>query len=74
MGIIQNTKACYFTVNNITEIDYKDVELLSKFIAENSKIIPSRVTGTRAIYQRKLTEAIKRARFIGLLPYCDVHK
>jgi len=74
MSIIQNTKSCYFTVNNIQEIDYKDVDLLSKFISDNGKIIPSRVTGTRAIYQRKLTEAIKRARFIGLLPYCDVHK
>ena len=74
MGIIQNTKVCYFTANKIKNIDYKDTETLTKFIAENGKITPSRVTGTRAIHHRKLTEAIKRARFIGLLPYCDVHR
>ncbi len=62
-------KVCYFTSNNITNIDYKDVDLLKKFISERGKILPRRVTGTSAKYQRKLTTAIKRARMMALLPY-----
>jgi small subunit ribosomal protein S18 len=62
-------KVCYFTANNITHIDYKDVDLLKKFISERGKILPRRVTGTSAKYQRQLTIAIKRARQIALLPY-----
>ena len=62
-------KVCYFTKNNITYIDYKDVELLKKFISPNGKIIPRRVTGTKAKYQRELAVAIKRARQKALLPY-----
>lgn len=62
-------KVCYFTKNNITFIDYKDVELLKKFISERGKILPRRVTGTSAKYQRMLTTAIKRARHMALLPY-----
>ena len=62
-------KFCYFTKNNITYIDYKDVELLKKFISPNGKIIPRRVTGTKAKYQRELAVAIKRARQMALLPY-----
>ena len=62
-------KVCYFTKNNIATIDYKDVELLKKFISPNGKIIPRRVTGTRAKYQRMLAVAIKRARQMALLPY-----
>ena len=62
-------KVCYFTINNITYIDYKDVELLKKFISPNGKIIPRRVTGTKAKYQRELAVAIKRARQMALLPY-----
>jgi ribosomal protein S18 len=62
-------KVCYFTVNKIEYIDYKDVELLKKFISERGKILPRRVTGTSAKYQRMLTTAIKRARQIALLPY-----
>ena len=62
-------KVCYFTKNNIETIDYKDVELLKKFISERGKILPRRVTGTSAKYQRMLTTAIKRARHIALLPY-----
>jgi len=62
-------KVCYFTKNKVTVIDYKDIELLKKFISANGKIIPRRVTGTRAIYQRKLATAIKRARQMALLPY-----
>ncbi|WP_040226364.1 30S ribosomal protein S18 [Bhargavaea cecembensis] len=62
-------KVCYFTSNNITRIDYKDVDLLKKFISERGKILPRRVTGTSAKWQRKLTLAIKRARIMGLLPF-----
>ena len=62
-------KVCYFTKNNIETIDYKDVELLKKFISERGKILPRRVTGTSAKYQRMLTTAIKRARHRALLPY-----
>ena len=58
----------------IQEIDYKDVDTLRDFIAENGKIIPARLTGTRAIYQRQLNTAIKRARFLAMLPYSDQHK
>ena len=62
-------KVCYFTKNNIQYIDYKDVELLKKFISPNGKIKPRRVTGTRAKYQRQLAVAIKRARQMALIPY-----
>ncbi|MDD2592635.1 MAG: 30S ribosomal protein S18 [Erysipelotrichaceae bacterium] len=62
-------KVCYFTKNNIKTIDYKDVELLKRFISGNGKIIPRRVTGTSAKYQRMLATAIKRARQMALLPY-----
>ena len=62
-------KVCYFTKNKIEYIDYKDVELLKKFISANGKITPRRVTGTSAKYQRMLTTAIKRARQMALLPY-----
>ncbi|MBR3840445.1 MAG: 30S ribosomal protein S18 [Erysipelotrichales bacterium] len=62
-------KVCYFTKNNVEYIDYKDVELLSRFISANGKIIPRRVTGTSAKYQRMLATAIKRARQMALLPY-----
>ncbi|WP_074729587.1 30S ribosomal protein S18 [Paenibacillus naphthalenovorans] len=62
-------KVCYFTVNKITHIDYKDTDVLKKFISERGKILPRRVTGTSAKYQRALTVAIKRARAVALLPY-----
>ncbi|PWA06714.1 30S ribosomal protein S18 [Pueribacillus theae] len=62
-------KVCFFTANNITYIDYKDVDLLKRFISERGKILPRRVTGTSAKYQRQLTRAIKRARQMALLPY-----
>lgn len=67
-------KYCRFTAEKITEVDYKDVELLKSFITETGKIIPSRITGTKARYQRQLTRAIKLARFLALLPYCDRHE
>ena len=66
-------KFCYFTSNKIDHVDYKDVQLLKKFITESGKIVPSRITGTKAKYQRQLAKAIKLARFLALLPYCDKH-
>ncbi len=62
-------KVCYFTVNKIKHIDYKDIETLKKFVSERGKILPRRVTGTSAKYQRALTIAIKRSRTVALLPY-----
>jgi len=67
-------KFCRFTADGITEIDYKDLMILKGNITENGKIVPSRITGTSAKYQRQLATAIKRARFLALLPYCDSHK
>jgi small subunit ribosomal protein S18 len=66
-------KYCYFTANKVKEIDYKDIYLLKRFITESGKIVPSRITGTKAKYQRQLTKAIKLARFLSLLPFCDKH-
>ncbi len=71
--ILRKKKFCRFTVEGYTEIDYKDVELLKNYITETGKIIPSRITGTSAKFQRMLSEAIKRARFLALLPFCDQH-
>lgn len=68
-GRNKRRKVCYFTVNKIKHIDYKDIETLKKFISERGKILPRRVTGTSAKYQRMLTTAIKRSRQIALLPY-----
>ncbi len=64
---------CRFTVEGVTEIDYKDLNTLKQYITETGKIVPSRITGTSARYQRQLARAIKRARYLGLLPYCDAH-
>jgi len=67
-------KYCRFTAEGITEIDYKDVGLLRQFVSETGKIIPSRITGTKARYQRQLATAVKRAQFLALLPYTDTHR
>lgn len=72
--LFKRKRFCRFTVAGVQEIDYKDTDTLRDFIAENGKIIPARLTGTRAIYQRQLNTAIKRARFLALLPYTDQHK
>jgi small subunit ribosomal protein S18 len=64
---------CRFTAEGITEIDYKDLNLLKSFVSESGKIVPSRITGTSARYQRQLAQAIKRARYLALLPYTDSH-
>ena len=64
---------CRFTAEGITEIDYKDLNLLKAYVSETGKIVPSRITGTKARYQRQLSDAIKRARYLALLPYSDQH-
>jgi small subunit ribosomal protein S18 len=70
-ALFKRKKFCRFTVEN--QIDYKDVDTLRDFIGENGKITPARLTGTKAHYQRQLDTAIKRARFLALLPYTDTH-
>ena len=67
-------KYCRFTAEGIAEVDYKDLDTLKGFITETGKIVPSRITGTKAPYQRQLATAIKRARFLALMPYTDQHK
>ncbi|AUM13662.1 MULTISPECIES: 30S ribosomal protein S18 [Ketobacter] len=67
-------KFCRFTAEGVTEIDYKDLDTLKNYITETGKIVPSRITGTSAKYQRQLARAVKRARALALLPYSDSHK
>ena len=67
-------KSCRFTAEGVQEIDYKDLEVLKQYITETGKIVPSRITGTKAKYQRQLATAIKRARYLALLPYTDSHQ
>ncbi len=71
--LFRRRKFCRFTAEKIKQIDYKDIDLLKDFINENGKIIPARITGTKARYQRQLSDAIKRARFLALLPFTDLH-
>ncbi len=66
-------KYCRFTAEGITEIDYKDLNLLKAYVSESGKIVPSRITGTKAKYQRQLAQAVKRARYLALMPYTDGH-
>ncbi|MCK4742841.1 MAG: 30S ribosomal protein S18 [Sulfuriflexus sp.] len=66
-------KFCRFTADGVKQIDYKDLATLKNYVTENGKIVPSRITGTKARYQRQLSTAIKRARFLALLPYTDAH-
>ncbi|MEL0083558.1 MAG: 30S ribosomal protein S18 [Gammaproteobacteria bacterium] len=70
---LRRRKYCRFTAEGIEEIDYKDIDLLRQNVSETGKIIPSRITGTKAHYQRQLATAVKRARFLALLPYSDAH-
>lgn len=67
-------KYCRFSAEGATEIDYKDIDTLKAFIIESGKIVPSRITGTSAKYQRMLARAIKLARYVALLPYTDQHQ
>lgn len=66
-------KFCKFTVEGTKQIDYKDLETLKAYISETGKIVPSRITGTKARYQRQLSTAVKRARHLALIPYTDSH-
>lgn len=72
--LFKRKKFFRFTVAGVEQIDYKDTETLKDFIGENAKITPARLTGTKAHFQRQLDTAIKRARFLALLPYSDQHK
>ena len=67
-------KFCRFTAEKVTYIDYKDIDTLKQYITENGKIVPSRITGTKARYQRQLALAIKQARYLSLIAYTDNHK
>ena len=67
------SRNCKFTAAGIKEVDYKDLDMLKQFLTETGKIIPSRITGTKARYQRQLSTAVKRARYLALVPYCDQH-
>lgn len=64
---------CRFTAEGVKEIDYKDLNTLKAYVTETGKIVPSRITGTKVRYQRQLATAVKRARFLALLPYSDAH-
>ncbi len=66
-------KSCKFSAEGAPEIDFKDLNVLKQYIGENGKIVPARITGTKSRYQRELALAIKRARFLSLLPYTDGH-
>ena len=66
-------KYCRFTAEGVKEIDYKDLQTLKNYVGETGKIVPSRITGTKANYQRQLATAVKRARYLALLPYTDRH-
>jgi small subunit ribosomal protein S18 len=72
-GLFRRRKFCRFTAEKVKQIDYKDIEVLKDFINENGKIIPARITGTKSHFQRQLSTAIMRARFLALLPYTDLH-
>ena len=74
MALINKKKYCYFKENGITEIDYKDVKLLRRFITDQGKIMPRRVTGTSAKMHRKVVKEIKRARNIALMPYTNINQ
>lgn len=71
--LFKRKRFCRFTAEKIEWIDHKDVDVLKDFINENGKIMPARLTGTKARYQRQLSVAINRARFLALLPYTDNH-
>ena len=72
-GLFRRRKFCRFTAEKIKEVDYKDIAILKDFINENGKIIPARITGTKARYQRQLSVAVNRARFLALIHYTDLH-
>ena len=67
-------KFCRFTAEGVKRIDHKDLDTLKAYVSETGKIVPSRITGTKAKYQRQLATAVKRARYLALLPYTDSHE
>jgi len=71
--LFKRRKFCRFTAEKIAEVDYKDINILKEFISENGKLIPARITGTKTHFQRQLSVAVTRARFLALLPYTDLH-
>jgi small subunit ribosomal protein S18 len=71
--LFKRKKFCRFTAAKVEQVDYKDVDTLKDFVQDNGKIMPARLTGTKAHYQRQVDTAIKRARFLALLPYTDLH-
>ena len=73
-ALFRRRKFCRFTAEKVEWIEYKDIEVLKDFVNETGKIIPARITGTSSGYQRQLSEAIKRARFLALLPFSDQHR
>jgi len=73
-GLFKRRKFCRFTAEKVEQVDYKDIEVLKDFVTENFKLMPARLTGTKAGYQRQLSVAVKRARFLALLPYTDNHQ
>lgn len=72
-GFFRRRRYCRFTAAGVEEIDYKDIETLKQYVTDTGKIVPSRITGTASNYQRQLSTAVKRARFLALLPYTDRH-
>jgi small subunit ribosomal protein S18 len=74
MSYFRRKRYCKFTAEGISSVDYKDIDLLKGFVTESGKIVPARITGTKAKYQRQLTKAIKVARYLALMPYTDSHK
>ena len=72
-NLFKRKKFCRFTAAGVEQVDYKDVDTLKDFVQENGKIMPARLTGTKAHYQRQVDTAIKRARYLALLPYTDLH-
>ena len=72
-SLFKRRKFCRFTAEKIPEVDYKDLNILKEFISENGKLIPARITGTKAHFQRQLSTAVKRARFLALMTYTDLH-
>ena len=71
--LFKRKKFCRFTAGQVPQVDYKDIDTLKDFVQENGKIMPARLTGTKALYQRQVDTAIKRARYLALLPYTDLH-
>ena len=72
-ALFRRRKFCRFTAEKIEWVDYKAIDILKDFINENGRIIPARITGTKTHFQRQLSVAIKRARYLALLPYTDLH-